>query len=93
VLSGDERFSPSAIKDKLDSNKYVKFVLKENPLSKILDGVLNKPEGDEPLTFNKVLENITWVSIGVLVFWEIYINSPFFERLAPLAPVVFDENH
>lgn len=38
----------------------------------------------------KVLEQGAWVGIFLLVGWEAYINSPFFERAAPLAPVVFE---
>eukprot|EP00531_Pseudo-nitzschia_arenysensis_P008365 CAMPEP_0116142804 /NCGR_PEP_ID=MMETSP0329-20121206/15104_1 /TAXON_ID=697910 /ORGANISM="Pseudo-nitzschia arenysensis, Strain B593" /LENGTH=231 /DNA_ID=CAMNT_0003638065 /DNA_START=184 /DNA_END=879 /DNA_ORIENTATION=- len=38
----------------------------------------------------KVLEQGTWACIFILVGWEFYINSPFFERAAPLAPVVFE---
>ena len=38
----------------------------------------------------KVLENGAWVGIGLLVLWEFYINSPFFDRAAPLIPVVYD---
>jgi len=37
----------------------------------------------------KILENSTWVCIGLLVLWEIYLNSPFFERAAPMAPIVY----
>lgn len=37
----------------------------------------------------KILEAGTWAGIFLLVGWEIYINSPFFERAAPIAPVVF----
>jgi hypothetical protein len=38
----------------------------------------------------KLVENFTWLSIFVLVAWEIYINSPFFQRAAPLSPIVYD---
>ena len=44
----------------------------------------------EGLNVLKLLENGAWVGIGMLVLWEIYINSPFFERAAPLIPAVFD---
>eukprot|EP00977_Amphora_coffeiformis_P010979 scaffold2614_cov132-Amphora_coffeaeformis.AAC.6 len=37
----------------------------------------------------KILETGTWVGIALLVVWEIYINSPLFERAAPMAPVVY----
>lgn len=38
----------------------------------------------------KLLENGAWLGIFLLVVWEFYINSPFFDRAAPLAPVVFE---
>jgi hypothetical protein len=37
----------------------------------------------------KILEAGTWAGIGLLVAWELYINSPFFERAAPVIPVVY----
>lgn len=48
-------------------------------------------EGLEDLNILKLLENGAWVGIGLLVLWEFYINSPFFDRAAPLIPVVYDE--
>jgi len=41
------------------------------------------------LNMVKVLENGAWVGIGLLVVWEVYINSPLFERVAPVIPVVY----
>jgi hypothetical protein len=38
----------------------------------------------------KMLESGTWLGIGVLVAWEVYINSPLFQRAAPMAPVVYE---
>lgn len=38
----------------------------------------------------KLTEQGAWVGIFALVAWEVYINSPLFERAAPLAPVVFE---
>lgn len=38
----------------------------------------------------KLVENATWLGIFLLVAWELYINSPFFERAAPIAPIVYD---
>ena len=38
----------------------------------------------------KILEQGTWVGIGILVLWEVYINSPLFQRAAPMAPVVYE---
>ena len=45
----------------------------------------------EDLNIFKLLENGAWVGIGLLVLWEFYINSPFFDRAAPLIPVVYDD--
>lgn len=45
----------------------------------------------EDVNFLKILENGAWVGIGLLIVWEIYINSPFFERAAPMIPVVYDK--
>ncbi|KAL3779689.1 hypothetical protein ACHAW5_002382 [Stephanodiscus triporus] len=42
------------------------------------------------LNILKLLENGAWAGIGLLVLWEFYINSPLFERAAPLIPVVYD---
>ena len=41
------------------------------------------------VAFNLVLEAGAWLGIALLVLWEVYINSPFFERAAPMAPVVY----
>lgn len=37
----------------------------------------------------KVLEAGTWLGIFILIAWEIYLNSPLFERAAPMAPIVY----
>lgn len=37
----------------------------------------------------KLLEYGAWTGIFLLVAWEVFINSPFFERAAPMAPVVY----
>ena len=41
----------------------------------------------QPHTINS---SIAWIGIVLLIVWEAYINSPFFERAAPMAPVVFE---
>lgn len=38
----------------------------------------------------KILEAGAWAGIFLLVGWEVYLNSPFFDRAAPMAPVVFE---
>lgn len=45
----------------------------------------------EDMNIFKLLENGAWVGIGLLVLWEFYINSPLFDRAAPLIPVVYDD--
>ena len=37
----------------------------------------------------KILEAGTWAGIFLLIAWEVYINSPLFDRAAPMAPVVY----
>lgn len=44
----------------------------------------------EDLNLVKVLENGAWAGIGLLVVWEVYINSPLFQRAGSLIPVVYD---
>lgn len=50
-----------------------------------LEGVL------EDFDFLDLISKGAWVGIGLLVVWEFYINSPFFDRAAPLIPVVYDK--
>jgi hypothetical protein len=38
----------------------------------------------------KILEAGAWAGIILLFAWEVYLNSPFFDRAAPMAPVVFE---
>ena len=62
----------------------------KNILDDLLGGIpflVDKEKGeDTPL---KIVEAGTWFCIGLLISWEIYINSPFFDRVAPLAPIVY----
>lgn len=54
----------------------------------------NKSDSNEPKeekSLIKLLEEGTWACIYALVAWEVYINSPLFQRQAPLAPVVFSD--
>ena len=78
-----ERFSPPAGEQEADDN--------DNPISRLRSMVMPKGNGKEKEPFNalKLIENATWFGIGTLVLWEVYINSPFFERAAPMAPVVY----
>ncbi|KAI2511314.1 hypothetical protein MHU86_3096 [Fragilaria crotonensis] len=49
-------------------------------------------DSDEDKEINpiKLLESGTWACIYILVAWEVYLNSPLFERAAPMAPIVYD---
>eukprot|EP00521_Asterionellopsis_glacialis_P015075 CAMPEP_0195293292 /NCGR_PEP_ID=MMETSP0707-20130614/12102_1 /TAXON_ID=33640 /ORGANISM="Asterionellopsis glacialis, Strain CCMP134" /LENGTH=252 /DNA_ID=CAMNT_0040353969 /DNA_START=80 /DNA_END=838 /DNA_ORIENTATION=- len=38
----------------------------------------------------KLLETGAWLGIFLLVGWEIYINSPLFDRAAPMIPAVYE---
>uniref|UniRef100_A0A6U9XS66 Uncharacterized protein n=1 Tax=Pseudo-nitzschia australis TaxID=44445 RepID=A0A6U9XS66_9STRA len=38
----------------------------------------------------KVLEQGAWVGIFILIGWEVFINSPFFDRAGPMAPIVYE---
>ena len=48
-----------------------------------------KDEKTGKVTPLKVLEAGTWLGIFLLLSWEVYINTPFFDRAAPLVPVVY----
>jgi len=50
---------------------------------------VDKTEPGKEKSAIKILEEGTWACIYILVGWEIYINSPFFDRAAPLSPAVF----
>jgi hypothetical protein len=57
-----------------------------NPLSNI--GFIKNEKGKiSPI---KILEAGAWLGIFLLIGWELYLNSPFFERAAPMAPVVYE---
>lgn len=62
--------------------------LKEEEESSIIDYIpfVKNVNEDNPV---KLLEYGAWSGIFALVAWEIYINSPLFERVAPMAPVVY----
>jgi hypothetical protein len=38
----------------------------------------------------KILETGAWAGIYSLIGWELFLNSPLFERLAPVIPVIFE---
>lgn len=58
----------------------------DNIFSK-LPFITNESGKIEPI---KALEAATWTCIIALVLWEVYINSPFFSRAAPIIPIVYD---
>lgn len=49
-----------------------------------------KTEEGEEASPLKLVEQGTWACIYILVAWELYINSPLFDRASPLIPVVYD---
>jgi len=57
-----------------------------NILSKIPSFLNEKGE----VSAVKVLEQGAWLGIYSLIGWEIYINSPFFDRAGPMAPIVYE---
>jgi len=71
-------------------------VAEEDEEDSIVDGIsdalgsLPFLKSDRESSSLKLVENATWLGIFLLVGWEIYINSPFFERAAPIAPVLYD---
>lgn len=42
------------------------------------------------LVLKQILEAGAWGGIFLLIAWEVYLNSPLFDRAAPMAPVVYD---
>jgi hypothetical protein len=68
---------------------------KEDDTASLLKGVISKlpiievTNDKGEVTPNKLLEAGTWLGIFLLVAWEFYINSPLFDRAAPMAPVVY----
>mmetsp|Transcript_7786 Transcript_7786/g.11175 ORF Transcript_7786/g.11175 Transcript_7786/m.11175 type:complete len:255 (+) Transcript_7786:210-974(+) len=68
---------------------------KEDP-NQILMTLRNIPVIGDPIDEKgdisgvKLLETGAWIGIFLLVAWEVYINSPFFERAAPLIPAVYE---
>jgi hypothetical protein len=59
----------------------------EDNLFSKLPFITNESGKIEPI---KALEAATWTCIIALVLWEVYINSPFFSRAAPIIPIVYD---
>lgn len=38
----------------------------------------------------QLLEQGAWLGIYSLVGWEVYINTPLFDRAGPMAPIVYE---
>jgi hypothetical protein len=60
-----------------------------NPLITMLADVSFLQNDEGKVTGVKILEAGTWAGIYLLVAGELYINSPLFDRAAPLSPVVY----
>jgi hypothetical protein len=73
-----------------EQQKHQQSVEKEGDLSALvskLPFITNEQGKVVPI---KILETATWACIIALILWEVYINSPFFNRAAPIIPVVYD---
>mmetsp|Transcript_22379 Transcript_22379/g.31198 ORF Transcript_22379/g.31198 Transcript_22379/m.31198 type:complete len:262 (+) Transcript_22379:166-951(+) len=68
----------------------------EDGPNEILMSLRNVPVIGDPIdekgaiSATKLLETGAWLGIFLLVGWEFYINSPLFERAAPMIPAVYD---
>jgi hypothetical protein len=60
-----------------------------NILQPLIDKLPNIRDEKGKVSAVKLLEAGAWTGIYLLVAWEIYINSPFFDRAGPMAPVVY----
>jgi hypothetical protein len=65
------------------------FVEGPNILQPLLDKLPKIRDEKGEVSALKVLEAGAWTGIYLLIGWEVFINSPFFERAAPMAPVVY----
>jgi hypothetical protein len=57
-----------------------------NSILNMLPGIRDEKGKISPV---KILESGTWACIYMLIAWEIYINTPLFDRAAPMTPVVY----
>jgi hypothetical protein len=60
-----------------------------NILQPLIDKLPNIRDEKGKVSAIKLLEAGAWAGIYLLVAWEIFINSPFFDRAGPMAPVVY----
>ena len=81
------RRAVEARKDDTTSSSTEKIDDATDALAKLIPWIKNEKTGE--LMPSKLLEVGAWLGIGLLILWEIYINSPLFERVAPMAPVVY----
>lgn len=58
-------------------------------LQPLIDKLPNIRDEKGKVSAIKLLEAGAWAGIYLLVAWEIFINSPFFDRAGPMAPVVY----
>lgn len=69
-----------------------KNILTDNPVTDVMSKLPFFPKNDVDPDQNDILKFVeqgTWTCIYILVAWEVYINSPFFDRASPLNPVVY----
>ncbi|GKY96087.1 hypothetical protein MPSEU_000568800 [Mayamaea pseudoterrestris] len=62
---------------------------KESPFRFLESIPFFRDETTGKVTPLKVLEGGTWLGIVLLLTWEVYINTPLFDRAAPLVPIVY----
>jgi hypothetical protein len=55
-----------------------------------LDQLLGNTKEGKQRTATDLLETGAWTGIYLLVAWEVYLNSPFFNRAASMIPVVYE---
>jgi hypothetical protein len=65
------------------------FVEGPNILQPLIDKLPKIRDENGKVSTLKVLEAGAWTGIYLLIGWEVFINSPFFDRAAPMAPVVY----
>jgi hypothetical protein len=79
-----------ARQDDLVEQSALDQILEKAPILEKLP-FFKKKENEEKKSAIKLLEEGTWACIYILVAWEFYINTPFFNRAGPMAPVVFTD--
>lgn len=94
-LDDSSSFTPTSkkIERKEEARRLAKLAAEKEQQEKerlaildILPGIKDEKGKVSPI---KILETGTWACIIALISWEVYINTPFFDRAAPMTPVVY----